>query len=97
MQDSELIEQIEKIEELLEQLKLDLKEREKTSSLERTENQNKVSVGDWVEIKNPKKEQESEGRVVRKNSLTGYVTVQAKGSKKKIIRLSKNLRKVQGK
>ena len=46
MQDSELIKQIEKIEELLEQLKLDLKEREKPINLERTDNQNKVSVGD---------------------------------------------------
>ena len=82
MQDSELIEQIEKIEELSEKLELDLKERKRTSSLEGTENQNKVSVGDWVEIKNPKKGQESEGRIVRKNSLT--VTVEAKGSKKKI-------------
>ena len=67
MQDSELIEQIEKIEELLEKLKLDLKERKRTSSLERTESQNKVSVGDWVEIKNPKKGQETEEKVAKFN------------------------------
>ena len=96
MQDSELIKKIEKIEELLAQLKLDLTERENPTNLERTDNQNKVSIGDWVEIKNPKKGQETEGKVVKKSSLTGYVTVEAKGSKKKIIRLSKNLKKVQG-
>ena len=97
MQDSKLIEKIAKIEGLLEQLKLDLKEREKTSSLKRTENQNKVSVGDWVEIKNPKKGQETERKFVKSNRLTGYVTVETKNSKKRIIRLRKNLRKVQAK
>ena len=64
MQDSELIEQIEKIEELLEKLKLDLEEREKDTSLERKDNQTKVSVGDWVTIQNPKER----ARKGRKNS-----------------------------
>ena len=71
------------------------RERREPTSLKRANNKTKVSVRDWVKISNQKKVQENEERVVKTNRLTGYVTVEAKDSKKKIVRLQKNLCRIQ--
>ena len=79
--DKDIIKQIEDIERLLSDLRIDLEERSE---------QRKLKVGDKVSIVNPKEGQESEGTVAKISPFRVTVVTQQGNS---ILRASKNLQR----
>jgi ribosomal protein L24 len=66
----------------------------KASNRRRAEAQSSLAVGDEVEILAPAPGQEAEGKVIKVNKKTDFVTVLGLNFGKKIVRKTKNLRKV---
>ena len=86
----EIIEQIENLEEQLRVLRLSLENAEEDTN-------RPFEIGDQVEILNPKRGQESRGKIVKINSVTGRVTIlttSENGREKKIVRLYTNIRRI---
>lgn len=54
-----------------------------------------LQIGDKVKVLNPKFGQETEGRVINKrNPDTGYVTIQGKRFRRKIVRVESNVQRI---
>ena len=72
----DLIQRINKIEEQLRSLKLELQDLHKHEEDNWNQQQSFFKIGDRVKIVNPRFGQESQGIVCKANTETGWVTVQ---------------------
>ena len=88
---SKLIERIEELQDSLRELKLKI---ESATATENARANEEIVIGDWVKVLNPNITQESEGKVVKVNSDTGYLTIEGKRLKRRIVRKKKNVKKI---
>ena len=92
--EGEVIKQIEDIERQLQALKLSIQGQDGEETKKgANRSSSPIKIGDRVTIKNPSKGQKSKGTVTKVNHLTKFATIETDTTKKKVVRLVKNLRK----
>lgn len=96
LSDSEIARRIGELSEELSRLKLAIEKRSRRESdrQQPTEGRGRLKVGDAVEILNPRVGQISAGKIVKANEKTDRYTVEGGRFSRKVIRASKNLKKV---
>ena len=89
-EDEEIVKEIKLLEGRLRALRVSLEKKKEKK--EKSGGPLALKVGDIVRIKNPKKDQESTGRVSRINPESGYHTIETRTQS--IKRFAKNLEKI---